>query len=60
MLYLLRLYKLNKFKTISTQKLDNLKYAYSLLILSYFKTQLSGKSNEVKGKNGTVIDITGS
>ena len=54
------LYKLNKFKTISTQKLDNLKYAYSLLILSYFKTQLSGKSNEVKGKNGTVIDITGS
>ena len=54
------LYKLNKFKTISTQKLDNLKYAYSLLIVSYFKSQLSGKSNEVTGKSGTVIDITGS
>ena len=54
------LYKLNKFKTISIQKLDNLKYAYSLLIVSYFKSQLSGKSNEVTGKSGTVIDITGS
>ena len=54
------LYKLNKFKTISTQKLDNLKYAYSLLILSYFKSQLSGKSNDITEKNGTVIDITGS
>ena len=54
------LYKLNKFKTISVQKLDNLKYAYSLLVVSYFKAQLSGKSNEVTGKSGTVIDITGS
>ena len=54
------LYKLNKFKTISIQKLDNLKYAYSLLIVSYFKSQLSGKPNEVTGKSGTVIDITGS
>ena len=54
------LYKLNKFKTISIQKLDNLKYAYSLLVLSYFKSQLSGKSNDKTEKGGTVIDITGS
>ena len=54
------LYKLNKFKTISVQKIDNLKYAYSLVVLNYFKTQLSGKSNGVTGKSGTVIDITGS
>ena len=53
------LYKLNKFKTISVQKIDNLKYAYSLVVLNYFKTQLSGKSNGVTGKSGTVIDITG-
>ena len=51
------LYKTNKFKNISTQKIDNLKYAYSLLILSYFKTQLSIKSGK-SGQSGTVIDIT--
>ena len=51
------LYKTNKFKNISTQKIDNLKYAYSLLVLSYFKTQLSIKSGK-NGQSGTVIDIT--
>jgi molecular chaperone DnaK len=51
------LYKTNKFKNISVQKIDNLKYAYSLLVLSYFKTQLSIKSGK-SGPSGTVIDIT--
>ena len=54
------LYKQNRFKSISSQKIDNLKYAYSLLVLSYFKSQLGGKSNSGNGKSGTVIDITGS
>ena len=54
------LYKQNRFKSISSQKIDNLKYAYSLLVLSYFKTELAGKSSSGNGKNGTVIDITGS
>ena len=51
------LYKLNKFKSISSQKINNLKYAYNLLILSYFKSQLSTKSSN-GNKSGTVIDIT--
>ena len=54
------LYKQNRFKSISSQKMDNLKYAYSLLVLSYFKAELGGKSNGGNTKNGTVIDITGS
>jgi molecular chaperone DnaK len=52
------LYKANKFKSISSQKIDNLKYAHSLLVVSYFKTQLSLKSNNGNIKSGTVIDIT--
>ena len=52
------LYKSSKFKNISSQKMDNLKYAYNLLIVSYFKSQLANKSNNPKGKSGTVIDIT--
>lgn len=52
------LYKGNKFKSISSQKIDNLKYAYSLLVVSYFKKQLSSKSNNTNNKGGTVIDIT--
>ena len=54
------LYKASKFKSISSQKVDNLKYAHSLLVLSYFKSLLKGKSNNSTGKTGTVIDITGS
>ena len=52
------LYKANKFKSISSQKIDNLKYAYSLLVVSYFKKQLSSKSKNINSKGGTVIDIT--
>ena len=54
------LYKTNKFKTISTQKISSLKYAYSLLVLEYFKSQLAASSkdgNSSSGK-GTVIDVT--
>ena len=54
------LYKASKFKSISSQKIENLKYAHNLLIVSYFKKQLTGKTNNSTGKNGTVIDITGS
>ena len=52
------LYKSSKFKSISSQKIDNLKYAYNLLIVSYFKSQLATKSSNPSGKGGTVIDIT--
>ena len=54
------LYKTSKFKQISSQKIDNLKYAYSVLILEYFKTQLSKNSNNENQQNskGTVIDVT--
>ena len=56
------LYKANKFKTISTQKISTLKYAYSLLVLEYFKVQLGSGSkggNSGSGK-GTIIDVTDS
>ena len=54
------LYKTNKFKAISSQKISNLKYAYSVLILEYFKSQLLTTSSQ-EGKQsskGTVIDVT--
>ena len=54
------LYKTNKFKAISAQKINNLKYAYSVLILEYFKSQLSKTSSKEskKSSKGTVIDVT--
>ena len=54
------LYKTNKFKAISSQKINNLKYAYSVLVLEYFKSQLSNTSNKEskKSSKGTVIDVT--
>jgi molecular chaperone DnaK len=54
------LYKTNKFKAISSQKINNLKYAYSVLILEYFKSQLSKTSSQEskKSSKGTVIDVT--
>ena len=54
------LYKVNKFKTISTQKISTLKYAYSLLVLEYFKAQLSAPTKDGNSANGkgTVIDVT--
>ena len=54
------LYKTNKFKAISSQKINNLKYAYSVLVLEYFKAQLSKSSSQdsKKSSKGTVIDVT--
>ena len=54
------LYKTNKFKAISSQKINNLKYAYSVLILEYFKSQLLKSSNQDSkpSSKGTVIDVT--
>ena len=54
------LYKTNKFKAISSQKINNLKYAYSVLLLEYFKSQLSKTLSQESKKSvkGTVIDVT--
>jgi molecular chaperone DnaK len=54
------LYKANKFKSLSTQKMDNLKYAYNLVIISYFGSLLEKKDNSDKNKPkaDSVIDIT--
>jgi molecular chaperone DnaK len=55
------LYKLSKLKSISSQKVNNLKYAYNLLVLSYFKNQLKGNSDggTSPASAGKVIDVTG-
>lgn len=59
-----QLYKDNKFKTISTETLDTLKYAYNLVVLDYFKKQLSQTANSTgkssNGGKGVVIDVTDS
>ena len=59
------LYKAKKFKAISSQKVETLKYAYSLLVLEYFKRELANTSGNSQGgnsptNNGTVIDVTDS
>ena len=59
------LYKAKKFKSISSQKIETLKYAYSLLILEYFKRELANTSGNSQSGNssatsGTVIDVTDS
>ena len=50
----------NKLTSISTQLLDELKYAYSILVLEFLKTQISGDSsnNESNDGKGVVIDVT--
>ena len=40
------LYKLNKLKSISSQKLTTLKYAYNLLVLHYLKSTLKFNKNK--------------
>jgi molecular chaperone DnaK len=57
------LYKSQNYKEISNQTLDNLKYAYNLVVLDYFKKQLNQKSNDSgksNGGKGVVIDVTDS
>lgn len=56
------LYKANKFKTISSETLDTLKYAYNLVVLDYFKKQLNQPSTNSEnsggtGRKGNVIDV---
>ena len=53
------LYKAGKFKSISSQKIENLKYAYKALSLEYFKSQLSKTSGKVSktSSKGAVIDV---
>ena len=53
-------YKLNKFTKISSKSINKLKYAYSLVVLDYFKNQLSNNSarSQQSSSKGTVIDIT--
>ena len=54
------LYKNHKIKQISSQKISTLKYLYSLLLLEYFRNQLSKTSNTDTKQNikGKVIDVT--
>ena len=52
------LYKLGNIKKIYSESIDDLKFAYSIVILEYVKSQLnSGKSSGNSGK-GVVIDVT--
>ena len=53
-------YKNHKIKQISSQKISTLKYLYSLLLLEYFRNQLSKiSSNDTKQNiKGKVIDVT--
>jgi molecular chaperone DnaK len=50
----------NKLTSMSTQLLDELKYAYSILVLEFLKTQISDGSsnNESNDGKGVVIDVT--
>jgi molecular chaperone DnaK len=55
------LYKTNEFKKIYTESLDNLKYAYNILISEYFKQELNKNSSQSKNQTtdkGSVIDVT--
>lgn len=53
-------YKNHKIKQISSQKISTLKYLYSLLLLEYFRNQLSKTSSNDTKQNikGKVIDVT--
>ena len=51
-------YSQDKFSSIISLKLiENLKYAYSIIVLEYFKNELNKKSGN-KSQKGVVIDIT--
>ena len=52
------LYNQDKLSSITSLKLlENLKYAYSIIVLEYFKNELNKKSGN-KAQKGVVIDIT--
>jgi molecular chaperone DnaK len=51
----------NKLTSLSTQLLDELKYAYSILVLEFLKTQITSDSNNSNSSadgKGVVIDVT--
>eukprot|EP01041_Mallomonas_annulata_P000061 gene61-66_t len=52
------LYKEGKLKQLSLESLNNLKYAYSIVILDYVKIQLATKNNPENSGKGVVIDVT--
>jgi molecular chaperone DnaK len=52
------LYNQDKLSSVTSLKLlENLKYAYSIIVLEYFKNELNKKSGN-KSQKGVVIDIT--
>ena len=54
-------YLTNKLMNVSNQLLDELKYAYSVLVLEFLKTQIAEGSSNSKGSDdskGVVIDVT--
>ena len=54
-------YLQNKLLKISQTTLDDLKYAYSIIVLDYFKQQLNSKNmnkNSDEKGSGVVIDVT--
>ena len=53
------LYQTNQLRKIESECLDNLKYAYSLLVLDSFKEELNKKPNTSNSDGkGVVIDVT--
>ena len=53
------LYKTNQLTKLRSETLDNLKYAYNILVFDYFKKELSTPSNKSsEGGKGVVIDVT--
>jgi len=53
------LYKTNQLTKLRTETLDNLKYAYNVLVFDSFKKELSSGSNKSsEGGKGVVIDVT--
>ena len=53
------LYKTNQLTKIAKESLDNLKYAYNILIVDFFNKEINAKPNSDKGNGkGVVIDVT--
>ena len=53
------LYKTNQLQKIGDDCLDNLKYAYNILVLEYFKKELNNQKDKPEGnQKGVVIDVT--
>ena len=51
------LYKTNQLTKIGSESLDDLKYAYNIMVIEYFKQELKPTQNPGNGK-GVVIDVT--